>query len=144
MSKKLPWSWNDEINYVGEDEEGFQFTFQFASNGGYSCPRSMVPVILPVIEKLGVKSILRMKANLSPRDHENTVAGMHTDCWPGQANKSAVLYINDNNGYTLFESGEKVMSKANRLCVFDSQIPHSSVTCTDEKRRVVLNVCYSD
>jgi len=43
----------------------------------------------------------------------------------------------------LFETGEKEMSEANKIVVFPSWIPHSSVTATDEKRRVVLNLNYT-
>ena len=47
--------------------------------------------------------------------------------------------MNDNNGYTLFEDGTKVESKENRVVIFDSQMRHAGIPCTDEKRRVVIN-----
>ena len=50
--------------------------------------------------------------------------------------------INDNNGYTYFEDGSKVYSKARRLIRFDSNIKHSGTTHTDAKHRFVININY--
>ena len=47
--------------------------------------------------------------------------------------------MNDNNGYTEFENGERVYSKANRAVIFDGQTMHSGVSCTDAKYRCVIN-----
>ena len=43
------------------------------------------------------------------------------------------------SAYTLFEDGTKVQSKENRVVIFDSQMRHAGIPCTDEKRRVVIN-----
>ena len=55
---------------------------------------------------------------------------------------TAILYINTNNGWTRFKKGARVKSIANRIVIFDSNLEHSGVTCTDEKRRVVMNFNY--
>ena len=55
---------------------------------------------------------------------------------------TAVFYVNTNNGYTIFESGEKVSSVENRMVIFDSNILHTGTTCTDERVRCVLNFNY--
>jgi len=51
-----------------------------------------------------------------------------------------VLYLNTNNGYTLFEDGRQVDSVANRIVFFDATLPHSGVHCTDTEQRIVLNL----
>ena len=56
--------------------------------------------------------------------------------------RTAVYYINSNNGYTYFENGEKVESVANRLVAFPSQMKHGGTTCTDTQTRVVINLNY--
>ena len=57
--------------------------------------------------------------------------------------KTAIFYINSNNGYTEFEeTGEKVLSVANRVCIFDNGLQHAGVTTTDTINRVVVNVNY--
>ena len=56
--------------------------------------------------------------------------------------KTAVFYCNDNNGYTFFQNGKKVSSKANRIVIFDGHQKHCGVDCTDENVRVVINFNY--
>ena len=56
--------------------------------------------------------------------------------------KSAILYINTNNGLTVLEDGTECESVANRLLLFDASKPHHSTTCTDQKRRVNINMNY--
>jgi hypothetical protein len=52
-----------------------------------------------------------------------------------------VLYINSNNGFTIFEKdGEKINSVANRMVIFSADDRHSGTTCTDQQFRVVLNL----
>ena len=55
---------------------------------------------------------------------------------------TAILYLNTNNGYTEFKSGDKVKSVSNRVVVFDSNLKHRTVTCTDQKTRIVINFNY--
>ena len=56
---------------------------------------------------------------------------------------TAIYYLNSNNGSTVFkDSGDKVESVANRLIVFDGSIEHAGTSCTDDSRRVVLNINY--
>jgi len=56
---------------------------------------------------------------------------------------TAVYYLNDNNGYTLFEkNNKKVMSKENRIVIFDAQMRHTGTNTTNQKKRVVLNLNY--
>ena len=52
---------------------------------------------------------------------------------------TAILYVNSNNGYTLFEDGTKVESVENRIVLFDSNLRHTGTTCTEEKVRIVVN-----
>jgi len=55
---------------------------------------------------------------------------------------TAIFYINTNNGWTNFKNGDKVESVENRLVIFDSNLEHEGVTCTDEIRRLVINFNY--
>ena len=70
--------------------------------------------------------------------------GFHVDVPTDYDSKTAILYLNTNNGYTEFENGQRVESVANRLVVFDSALKHTGTTCTDQKRRIVLNLNYID
>ena len=48
--------------------------------------------------------------------------------------------LNTNNGKTILNDEVEIDSIANRLLVFDGDIPHCSTTCTDEKVRLNVNV----
>lgn len=90
--------------------------------------------------KLDPKALIRIKSNLNPRSDNHVIHGYHTDldflC------KTAVYYVNSNNGFTVFSNGKKVESVANRIVIFNSNLMHSGSTCTDEKVRVVINFNY--
>ena len=50
--------------------------------------------------------------------------------------------MNTCNGWTEFEKGGKVKSVENRIVIFDSNLKHQGVTCTNEQRRVLINFNY--
>ena len=55
---------------------------------------------------------------------------------------TSILYLNTNNGWTAIKGYGKVENVANRMVIFDSNLQHSGVTCTDKNRRVVINFNY--
>ena len=94
----------------------------------------------PVLEKLGVKSLLRIKANLYPNQGESVhTHDAHQDYL--FSHKAAVYSMNTCNGGTVI-GGEFIESKANRIVIFDGSIPHSSTTCTDEQVRINIGFNY--
>ena len=90
---------------------------------------------------IGAKKCKRIKANLTLRTSTPEESLFHTDY---NDIKTAIFYINTNNGYTEFESGVRVSSVANRVCIFDSNLKHRGVTHTDgEHQRIVVNFNYA-
>ena len=82
-------------------------------------------------EKLGIVSLVRAKVNLLPRAN------------PPSNLKTAIVYLNTNNGYTKFETGEKITSKENTLVIFDAKTKHSGTTNScDAPYRIVFNLNY--
>tara|TARA_R100001443_G_scaffold96353_1_gene103182 strand:+ start:164 stop:670 length:507 start_codon:yes stop_codon:yes gene_type:complete len=87
----------------------------------------------------------RIKANMTlklpsqkPDDQD-----WHIDL-QGEALKTAIFYINTNDGYTEFKNGVKVESVANRVCIFDSTLQHRGVGHTSpDNHRIVVNFNYS-
>ena len=67
---------------------------------------------------------------------------MHTDINDVENWKTALFYLNTNDGYTKFEHGEKVETVANRLVIFDGDILHCGTTHTNEKYIPVINFNY--
>ena len=56
--------------------------------------------------------------------------------------KTGIFYINNCNGYTKFKNGKKILSEENKYIEFNSKTKHTGSSCTDEKRRVVINFNY--
>lgn len=97
-----------------------------------------INVIQPIIKALNPLSMIRIKANLLTATAKPFVHGMHID---GDWNPAftAIYYVNDNNGHTVFEDGSQIESKRGRLCIFPSHIRHTGTTPTDRDIRVVIN-----
>ena len=132
MGMFFPWNYNEGI--VLPDDGKYQFTHCFYQE--YE-PRSQYwTLVQPVFKDLNASSIIRCKANLTTKTTEPVVNDYHTD-FPNCI--TAILYMNTNNGCTIFRDGTKIHSKSNRLVVFDSNLQHAGVTCTDVNRRVVIN-----
>ena len=96
----------------------------------------------PILNVLKPTSLIRIKANLVPRDSKITKHKMHTDVPAPTSSKTAVYYVNTNNGFTLFKKNKKITSEKNKLVMFNSDIEHASTTCTNKDYRVVLNFNY--
>ena len=119
-----------------------------------ACPRinefsSFYNNIIPFLNKLNARALVRCKINSICREEEIVVHGFHTDVnyledhptkFDGM--KTAILYLNTNNGFTVFEDGTKVESVANRCVIFPAHYKHSGSTCTDVHRRLALNLVY--
>ena len=137
------WYWQDGVNHPIESNY-FQFTHIFYSEeDGHNSP--YLDMFECVSCALNVKKLRSIKANLNPRTFFKRFHGWHSD-YPAKNGfepaKTAILYINTNNGYTKFKKGGKVKCVENRLLLFDSYLLHSGVTCTDKKRKVVVNFNY--
>ena len=105
--------------------------------------------IIPFLTKLDARALVRCKVNSICREEEIVVHGFHTDMeYPEDHStgldgmKTAILYLNTNNGFTVFENGTKIESVANRCVIFPAHYKHSGTTCTDVHRRLALNLVY--
>ncbi len=101
-------------------------------------------LITPALQILDPRAWVRVDASLGYPTTEHACGGWHYDIndgnkLPDPRIKSAILYFNTNNGYTLFETGDKIKSVENRLIIFPCDIFHTGVTQTDTKTRVLLN-----
>jgi hypothetical protein len=96
----------------------------------------------PILNVLKPTSLIRIKANLVPKDNKITKHKMHTDVPAPTSSKTAVYYVNTNNGFTLFKKNKKITSEKNKLVMFNSDTEHASTTCTNKDYRIVLNFNY--
>ena len=136
MGDWFPWYYNPYVVYEGDGKS--QFTHVFFRddppwNGKCS---SYFDLWMPCTQKLKCHSLYRIKANLTQRTVFHRKYQHHVDI---KDMLTAIFYINTCNGYTRFKGGPNVKSVANRMVIFDSNLLHSGVTCTNGQVRVVVN-----
>lgn len=146
MGPYLSWYYNPTVVLVDGDNSisNFQFTHSiYTENRPIS---SIYDELIPLFKAMKIYSLIRVKANLITFNGcEQYEHGMHTDV-PSikSANiKTAVFYINSNDGYTKIKrTGQKIQSVENRLVVFDYTELHTGSSVTDNQVRVALNINY--
>jgi hypothetical protein len=149
MGPFFPWYYNNGVNVrvVPNLEEQtkiafhiYDFQFIHILYLEHTIQSQYFDLFIPIFEKLQAKALLRVKANLIPRADKIVEHGMHTDV-EFEA-KTAIYYVNSNDGYTKFEDGTKIESVKNRIVLFNSLTKHTGTTCTDNKTRVAININY--
>ena len=120
------------------DLHSYYFTHLYYAD--YAPRSDQIKLLGPIIEKLNVRSLIRIKANLYPNTSELKKHSNHQDYF--FPHKAAVFYVNNNDGFTILDDTVKVESKENRVLIFDPSTFHCSTTCTNEKFRITLNFNY--
>ena len=94
----------------------------------------------PFIDRINAIRFIRVKANLTTMTNEIVKYGWHVDTKECPYKyRTAVYYVNSNNGKTIFKNGQEIDSVANRMVIFDGDLVHTGTSCTDEKVRCVIN-----
>ena len=96
-------------------------------------------IINIVLSKIKYNKLTAVKANLLTKTKNIIEHGFHIDQNIGT---TGILYLDNSNGYTKFENGKKIKSEENKYVEFDSTLKHTGSSCTDEKRRIVINFNY--
>ena len=148
----FPWTYNDNIDFA-DDKDKFQFVHIFYHEHAPISP--VIEVINPIMEKLNVVAMIRIKANLLTRTPKIVVNNYHHDIadyddqdgkpiWPEKLKQvtTSIYYVNTNNGYTEFEDGTKVENVANRFVTFPCNLKHRGTSCTDKKIKIIINFNY--
>ena len=135
------WYYNDCIATQKQGLDQFQFVYPFFDLAKPSL-NNWSPFLQPLLLKLKVKYIYRIKANCRPRSAQGVLSPFHKDLELNQ--QTAIFYLNTNNGYTKFKDDhyDDVPSVANRLLTFHGNLEHAGCSATDVNRRVVLNINY--
>ena len=94
--------------------------------------------IQPIISKLDIKALIRIKINYYPKTHKLIHHPYHIDY--AYKHKGAVFYLNENDGLTVLEDGTEIKSIPNRMLLLDTSKPHHSTTTTNADRRLVMNI----
>jgi len=121
-SNYFPWFLSEVVNYelnTCSELDNYQFSYIFYSvmNDGQVRKGRYFDASFPFFKKLTPKNVLMIKSNLTLRTNKIIEHGMHVD-HHFDGGKTAVYYVNDNDGYTKFEDGTIVESVANRIVIF--------------------------
>ena len=141
MADDFPWFFQDGINYI-PDLDRYQFThlfYDYQNNSKSNRNSDWLEFVDSIVEFHFLK---RIKANLNHRTLFHRKSGYHVDYVSNPSHKTSIFYINTNNGWTEFANGDRVKCVENRLVTFDSNLKHQGVTCTDKKRKIVINLNY--
>jgi len=138
ISNMFPWFIHKGIVY--KNENNYQFAHIFYHENKINS-NFFEKITSPILKVLNPISIIKIKANLLPKDKKIIEYGMHID-FINKNSKTAIYYVNTNNGYTRFENNKKITSEENKLVIFNSNIKHAGTTCTDSDYRIVINFNY--
>jgi len=135
----ITWRWCGNKSRTGVDDlDNYQFYHLIYEDGEVKSDAAQL--LFPILNKVNSGRLLRAKVNCNPRNARILKYGLHidqsVDC------TTAIYYINSNDGFTEFENGDTIESVENRLVTFPSRLHHTGTTCTNQKRRVVLNLNY--
>ena len=134
-SDEFPWYFN-EVSLITDKNSPFQFTHIFLKNG---MTNSTINILNPLLSKLKALTFLRIKANLNTRTSKIIETGEHSD--EDDRFTSAVFFLNECNGYCKI-GNKKIKSEDNKILIFKSNEKHTGSTCTDSKRRMLINIVY--
>ena len=129
--------YRDSVSY-DDIKDGYYFTHNIFSD--YETKSPLFDDIIPILDKLKVKSLYRIKINMYPQTHKIIEHGQHVD-----ANFKCnvfLLSLNTCNGYTRIGKNTIIPSTENEGIFFKSDILHNSTTCTDKNIRLNMNFNY--
>ena len=155
LGVSIPWEFSQVLTVDGEtnttlmcDEiDNYQFVHMVYTDDRIISDFYNILEGSNLFKKMNVRSLCRIKFNSISKTEKIITHGYHQDIFlppPERENgvKTSILYMNTNDGFTVFENGTKIKSKANRLVTFPATFRHSGTTCTNCPRRVGLNIVY--
>ena len=151
FSDEFPWYFSNVKSYEEnnwEEDELYNCQYVHTFFAVRTRERSKwYSLLIPILKRLKARDIIRIKVNSTPKTERVIKHNFHVDIDDAKefgypSSTTTVYYLNTNNGYTEFETGERVNSVENRMVIFDSTMRHRSTTCTNHRRRVVLNFNY--
>ena len=131
----FPWYLGPGKSFEGDGH--LQFVHLFFNENKINSP--YFKQLDSIIELLKPKTLIRIKANLLSKTNKIIEHPYHIDC---KDCKTAIFYINTNNGFTKFKNNKTIKSEKNKLIKFNSNLEHGGSTCTDTNVRIVINFNY--
>ena len=137
-NQDFPWFYRPTVAFGDVEEQAMYFIHMFYLD--FSVKSGYTNALLGLINKIGAKALIRVKANMYTNLGNLTKNLPHVDY--DFKHKGAIYYLNTNNGPTVLEDGTKIEAVENRILFFDPSKEHYSTHCTDQKVRVNININY--
>ena len=130
----FPWFYNKNQN---NKDTSYMFHLFF---NGTNVNSDYFYLIEPILKKLKIKNLLNVRANLCLK--RPSKCDWHVDkLTQDLKHKTAIYYVNTNNGYTLFKN-KKVNCEKNKIVIFDADQKHKAKIQTNTDTRMVININY--
>ena len=138
INNMFPWNFVNAVNSEDDKKDVLNnYYFIHLLYGAYKPTSEHFDLVVPILNKLNPKSLMRIKANLYTRTENLVYHSQHVDY--KFKHRGAIYYVNDNDGYTVLHDGTKIESVANRMLLFDASRLHNSTNCTNAKVRCNIN-----
>ena len=138
IGDEMPWYFQKVVAKGVKEDHIFYMTHMIYKGNTPKSP--FYDNLIPLLEKLEVRALLRIKANLYPNTHVLYEHPTHSDY--NFSHTGAILSLNTCDGYTKLKDDTKIDSIANRLLLFDSSEEHRSTTTTNVPARINININY--
>ena len=137
-SKGFPWYLSNIVGGPDDKSDFYFFHILYANQKQES--RFFESLVHPLIGRQHFTYLYRARCNLYTKKSKKIYTKYHTD----DTNDHKVLLYNitTNNGFTMFENGQKILSVENQAILFDGKIKHRSVAQTDKDLRINININY--
>ena len=141
FSEYFPYYFQENINdlYINDNKNNHFYLTHILYNN-FKSNSSSFDNFYFLLDKINVKSLIRMKINCYPKTHKLEIHKSHSDY--DFKHKGCIIYFNDCDGHTILKDGTKIESIANRALFFDPSLLHSSTSCTNKKARFNININY--
>ena len=138
IGDEMPWYFQKVVAKGVKEDHIFYMTHMIYKGNTPKSP--FYDNLIPLLEKLEVRALLRIKANFYPNTHVLYEHPTHSDY--NFSHTGAILSLNTCDGYTKLKDDTKIDSIANRLLLFDSSEEHRSTTTTNVPARINININY--
>lgn len=137
LGSSFPWYFSTYVATANDNSDKYFLHTLYENNTVNS---DYFYVVNPILQKLDVKALCRIKANLYVGSPKLIEHAPHTDFL--FTHSGFILYLNTNDGYTKLADGTKIASIANRGLFFNPMELHSSTNCTTTACRANITINY--
>ena len=142
MSHNFSWYIQQHTDLYGDNNKQLTHVFYDSLDIGFRPNSVHFDLLQPIIKKLNIQALIRIKANLTFIDNK-TKNVFHNDIPGDSKNKTALYYLTEGGGTEFEEGNQYVEAIPNRMVVFSNKDKHKVIKHqTDEPFRAVINFNY--